>query len=360
MRSIVLLLSLIAAVAHAQQPDAPTAQPDPSPPPLSPAPPPVEALPPPPPPPAVAPAPTPTPAPAAPTPAKPPHERTVRYSRFSAGSGGPLLAFTEVMSGVVSGALIGASYDEETPGNNKANNAYSGAVIAGLTLGTGATLYQYFNPVERNESLLSAGAAATGFIAGLAIAAETGMDGRGASWMSLATTQAGIISVLFVTHGGGDVSTGDAALVGMVSLYAFTLTGLTQGIIDASASGGSNYAATFLSPAVGMALGGLLTLPLEMDSSRVLKLTLVPLGVGSAMLSLGAVLADGTTVPLTALAGIITSFALTFLLTSDPGMETEREGLRRADFQAMPVPVVMAAGRDRSALAAGPGLFMRF
>jgi hypothetical protein len=109
-----------------------------------------------------------------------------------------------------------------------------------------------------------------------------------------------------------------------------------------------------------MALGGLLTMPLEMDSSRVLKLTLVPLGVGSAMLSLGAILADGTTVPLTALAGIITSFALTFLLTSDPGMATERETLRRADFQAMPVPVVMAAGRDKSALAAGPGLFGRF
>jgi hypothetical protein len=355
MRSIALLLSLIAAVAHAQQPGAPTAQPGPTPPPLSPAPPPVEALPPPPPPP-VAPA----PAPATTAPAEPPRERTVRYSRFSAGSGGPLLAFTEVMSGVVSGALIGASYDEETPDNNQANNAYTGAVIAGLTLGTGATLYQYFNPVERNESLLSAGAATTGFIAGLAIAAETGMDGRGASWMSLATTQAGIISVLFITQGGGDVSTGDAALVGMVSLYAFTLTGLAQGIIDASASGGSNYAATFLSPAVGMALGGLLTMPLEMDSSRVLKLTLVPLGVGSAMLSLGAVLANGTTVPLTALAGIITSFALTFLLTSDPGMETEREGLRRADFQAMPVPVVMAAGRDRSSLAAGPGLFVRF
>jgi hypothetical protein len=304
--------------------------------------------------------PAPAPAPTATEQAESSRERAVRYSRFSAGPGGPLLAFTEVMSGVVSGALIGASYDEERPGNDRANNAYTGAVIAGLTLGTGATLYQYFNPVERNESLLSAGAATTGFIAGLAIAAETGMSARGASWMSLATTQAGIISVLMITRGGGDVSNGDAALVGMVSLYAFTLTGLTQGIIDASASGRTNFAATFLSPAVGMALGGLLTLPLEMDSSRVLKLTLVPLGVGSAMLALGAVLADGTTVPLTALAGIVTSFALTFLLTSDPGMETERETLRRADFQAMPVPVVMAAGRDKSALAAGPGLFVRF
>ncbi len=355
MRSIAILLSLIAAVANAQQPNAPTAQPDLTAPPLPSTPPPVEALPPPPPPPQA-----PTPAPTSTRPAEPSRERTVRYSRFSAGPGGPLLAFTEVMSGVVSGALIGASYDAEQPDTERSNNAYTGAVIAGLTLGTGATLYQYFNPVERNESLLSAGAATTGFIASLAIADAADMTARGASWMTLAGTQAGIISVLVITQGGGDVSTGDAALVGMVSLYAFTLTGLAQGIMDASSSGGTNWRPTFLAPAVGMALGGLLTMPLEMESSRVLKLTLVPLGVGAAMLSLGAVLADGTTVPLTALAGIITSFALTFLLTSDPGMPTERVALRRSDFQAMPVPVVMAAGRDKSALAAGPGLFVRF
>lgn len=352
MRSITILLSLISVVAQAQQPDAPTAQPDPTPPPLSSAPPPVEALPPPP----VAP----TPSPSATKPPEPERERTVRYSRFSAGPGGPLLAFTEVMSGVVSGALIGASYDEDNPSNQRRNNAYTGAVVAGLTLGTGATLYQYYNAVERNESLLVAGAATSGFIAGLAISAQTDMSTRGTSWTSLATTQAGILTVLALTQGGGDVSTGDAALVGMVSLYSFALTGLTQGIIDASASGGTDWAFTFLAPAVGMGLGGLLTLPLEMDSSRVVKLTLVPLGVGSIMLSLGAILADGTTVPLTALAGIVTSFALTFLLTSDPGMETERESLRRADFQAMPVPVVMASGRDKSTLAAGPGLLVRF
>jgi hypothetical protein len=284
----------------------------------------------------------------------------VRYSRFSAGPGGPLLAFTEVISGVVSGALIGSSFDRDLPDNARRNSAYTGAVVAGLTLGTAATLYQYFTPVERNESLLAAGAASTGFIAGLAIGADTEMSVRDVAWLSLATTQAGIITVMAITRGGGDVSTGDAALVGMVSLYAFSLTGLTQGIIDSSGSRNSNYVATFVSPAVGMILGGLLTVPLEMDSARVLKLTLVPLGVGAAMLSMGAVLADGTTVPLTALAGIVTSFALTFLLTSDPGMATEREPLRSDSIQAMPVPVVMAAGRDKSSLAAGPGLFVRF
>jgi hypothetical protein len=347
MKSIAILLSLVATVAHAQQPDAPISPPPP--PPLSPAP----SEPPPPPS-------STTAAPSLPAAAEPVNPRAVRYSRFSAGPGGPLLGFSEVMSGLVSGAMIGHSTDANNPDNDRENNAYTGAVVGGLTLGTVATLYQYYVPVERNESLLVSGAASTGFIAGLSLGLSSKLSLRDNAWLTFGTTQLGIISVLAATSGPGDVSTGDAALVGMMSLYAFTLTGLTQSIIDTSGSGDVNYAPTFVAPAAGMALGALLAMSLDMDPGRVVKLTLVPLGVGATMLFLGSALADGTTVPLTAMAGIVTSFALTFLLTSDPGVPTEREGLRRADFQAVPVPVVMATGRDHSSLAAGPGLFVRF
>ncbi|KFE68178.1 hypothetical protein [Hyalangium minutum] len=352
MRSIALLLSLTAAVASAQQPDAPTAPP--LPPPSAPMAAPTEPpLPPPPPPPAT------TVPPAATGPSETPGERVVRYSRFSAGPGGSLVAFTEVMSGIVSGAMLGNSFD--TNDSDKSNSAYTGAVVGGLTLGTIATMYQYYVPVERNESLLVAGAATSGFVAGLAISASEDMSSRNAAWLSLATTQLGIVSVLALTKGGADVSTGDASLVGMVSLYALTLTGLTQGIIDGSSSRDVNYTPTFIAPALGMALGGLLAIPLEIEASRVIKLTMVPLGVGASMLFLGSLLAEGTTVPLTALAGIVTSFALTFLLTSDPGMPTERYSMRRSDgFQAVPVPVVMAAGPDNKSVAGGAGLFVRF
>lgn len=354
MRSIALLLSLTAAVASAQQPDAPTAPP--LPPPSAPAAAPTEPplLPPPPPPPAT------TVPPAATGPSETPGERVVRYSRFSAGPGGSLVAFTEVMSGVVSGAMLGHTVDNNN-NSGKSNSAYTGAVVGGLTLGTIATMYQYYIPVERNESLLVAGAATSGFVAGLAISASEDMSSRSAAWLSLATTQLGIVSVLALTKGGADVSTGDASLVGMVSLYALTLTGLSQAIGDGSSNRDVNYTPTFVAPALGMALGGLLTIPLELDASRVIKLTMVPLGVGTSMLFLGSLLADGTTVPLTALAGIVTSFALTFLLTSDPGMPTERYSLRRSDsFQAVPVPVVMAAGPDNKSVAGGAGLFVRF
>lgn len=350
MRSTALLLCLIASVASAQQPDAPV-QAEPTPPPLAPA----QPEPTPPPPPASTPA-----APPAVGPAESTGERAVRYSRFSAGPGGPLVAFTSVISGIVSGAMIGSTYDSDSGSDEQRNGGYTGAMVGGLTLGTISTLYQYFVPVERNESFLVAGAATTGFVAGLAIANADDASDRSRGWLGLAATQAGIISVLAITNGAGDVSSGDAALVGMTSLYAFTLTLLTQSVMDEGGSGDTDFTPTLLAPAIGMAVGGLLTMPLELEASRVLKLTLVPIGVGLTMLWLGSAVADGTTVPLTAMAGIATSFALTLLLTSDPGVPTEKEGARRADFQAMPVPVVMAAGRDNSSVAAGPGLFMRF
>jgi hypothetical protein len=285
----------------------------------------------------------------------------VRYSRFSAGPGGPLLAFTEVISGIVSGAMLGHSYDKDDLDDDRENNAYTGAVVGGLLLGTASTLYQYYTPVERNEAFLVSGAATAGFIAGLAFGLDRDLSNRDTAWLTLGTTQLGVISVLAFTHGGGDVSTGDASVVGMVSLYALTLTALTQRIIDESGSGDMSYLPTAMAPALGLALGGLLATQVDMDPGRVVKLTLVPIGVGLSMLWLGSILADGTTVPLTALAGVVTSFALTYLLTSDPGVPTEREGSRRlSSVQAMPVPVVMAVGHDKSSVAAGPGLFVSF
>jgi hypothetical protein len=272
-----------------------------------------------------------------------------------------LFAFTEVLSGLVSGAMVGNSYDQNHPDETRQkNNAYTGAVLGGLTLGTAATLYQYMVPVERNEAFLAAGAAAAGFLAGARIGHVSNMSQQDASWLTFATTQLGVISVLALTSGPGDVSKGDSALVSMTSLYAFMLTLLTQRIIDTSGSGDVNYTPTFVAPAVGMALGALLATQLELNAGRVVKLTLVPLGVGLSMYVLGSGLGSGTTVPLTAMAGIVTSFALTLLLTSDPGVPTERDSMRRADFQAVPVPVVMATGRDKSSLAAGPGLFVSF
>jgi hypothetical protein len=292
------------------------------------------------------------PAPAYTGPAEPAATRALRYSRASAGPGGALLAFTEVLGGLVTGGMLGYGYDG-------GSGAYTGAVVAGLTLGTAAIVYQYFVPVERRESLLIAGGSVVGFIAGVGMGNELGLSLRERGWLTLALTQVGILGTLLATAGDGDVSGADTALVGMTSLYALVLTGLAQSVLAGNAED-YNLTPTFLAPALGFVVGSVLTRSLELDTGRVLKLTLVPLGVGLVLRYLGTAFADGPGVKLTALAGIAASFALTALLTSDPGVPTERDSRQRAGVQAVPVPVVMTAGRYQESLAAGPGLLLSF
>ncbi|HSP80100.1 MAG TPA: hypothetical protein VLQ93_16335, partial [Myxococcaceae bacterium] len=86
------------------------------------------------------------------------------------------------------------------------------------------------------------------------------------------------------------------------------------------------------------------------------------LGVGSALLLLGTALADGPAVPLTAMGGIAATFGVTLLATAEqpPGAVALQRHQGASTLQALPVPVVMSAGRRGESLAAGPGLLMRF
>ncbi|WP_257462087.1 hypothetical protein [Archangium lipolyticum] len=348
------------------QPTAPTAQPS--------TPPPATTTPPPPPPPANVsePAPPPPPAPAAQPPAPPPvttesqgpaetpSERAMRYSRFSSGSGGMMLVFTEILSGLVTGGLIGNSLESR-------NGTYVGAVLGGLSLGTAAALYQYYVPVERTESLLAVSGAALGFIAGFGYGTEHGLSKRDRALTTLLTTQLGIIGVLAATAGPGDVSEGDASLVGMTAIYAFVLTGLVQSTIALGHEGeeDTDLSPTLVAPALGMALGGLLAVPFEISPERAFKLTALPLGVGAVLLLAGTVLAEGPAVPLSAMGGIAATFVITLLATQEPPADAAptmyQQRSRQSDaVQVMPVPVVMSAGRRGESLGAGPGVLLRF
>jgi len=283
--------------------------------------------------------------------------RALRYSRFSAGAGGPLLIFTEVLSGLVTGAMVGSASGAD-------NGAYVGAVLTSLTLATGAAVYQYYVPVERMEALLAAGGATTGFIAGLGYSVEQDASTRSRAITTLLTTQAGVIAVLAATAGAGDVSAGDAALVGMSSAYAFALTALVQASTKAANPDRNlNLTPTLLAPAIGMAVGGLLTLPLELSAERVIKLTLLPMGVGATLLLVGTALADGPAVPLTAMGGVVATFVITWLATTEPipgAPPTRREMQPQLENNLLPVPVVMSAGRRGESLGAGPGLLLRW
>ncbi|MFY0526649.1 hypothetical protein ACN28I_27060 [Archangium gephyra] len=245
------------------QPASPTVQTPPAtPPPAATQPPATTTQPPPPPPPAVQPAPPPPPPPAvqpAQGPVETAAERATRYSRFSSGAGGMLLVFTELLSGAVTGGILGNTFESE-------NGTYVGAVLGSLTLGTAAALYQYYVPVERNESLLAAGGAALGFLAGFGYGTEQDLSGRDRAIASLLATQAGIIGVLAATAMPGDVSEGDASLVGMSALYAFVLTGLVQSTVLLSQEGDQdpNLSPALVAPLLGMGVGGLLAVPLEL------------------------------------------------------------------------------------------------
>jgi hypothetical protein len=301
------------------------------------------------------------PAPAYVGPAEPAAKRALRYSRLSAGEGGSLVVLTEAMGGLVTGAMLGDSYDAE---GGRADGAYAGAMLGALTLGAAGTLYQYFVPVRRNESLLAAGAATLGFTAGVSAANAWGMDSRQRALLSLVTSQVGVASVLLLTSGGEDVSAGDTALMGMMSFYALLSTGLIEYIGARQSGERFRYAPVLVAPAAGMLLGGLLAIPLEVSPASIRDITMFPLGMGALALLIGSRLdVSQATVAKTVAGTVGGTFALTVLLTvlsSDVPTQQDLRAEAGSGLQAVPVPVVVPAGRDNRSLAAGPGLFMRF
>ncbi|MBZ4422296.1 hypothetical protein [Myxococcus sp. RHSTA-1-4] len=290
---------------------------------------------------------------------EPAPKRPLRYSRLSADSGGPTLVLTEAVGGMVLGAMLGSTYDDE---NGRSDNAYAGAMLGALTLGTASTLYQYFVPVKRNESLLAASASTLGFMAGVSAANGWDLDSRRRALLALTTSQVGVASVLFITAGGEDVSSGDTGLVGMTAFYAFVTTGLVEYIGSRQSGESFRYTPLLIAPAAGMIIGGLLAIPLEIPPSSVRDVTLFPVGMGLTALLVGSRLdVSDVTVAKTVLGTVAGTFAITVLLSAlSPDEPTQRDARADSAFQPVPVPVVMPAGRGNDALAAGPGLFMRF
>ncbi len=295
-------------------------------------------------------------------PSETPAERAARYSRFSSGSGGVLLIFTELISGLTTGAIFGNTLETK-------NGTYLGGVIGGLTLGTAAAVYQYYVPVERNESLLASAGAALGFLAGFGSGVASNLSESDRAVAALITTQVGIIGVLAATARPGDISDGDAGLVGMSALYAFTATGLIQFAVGLGGDGirNVNFTPTLIAPLVGMGIGGLLAVPFELTPRRVFRLTAIPLGVGAVLLGAGTLLADGPAVPLSALGGVAASFVITLLATADDVVQyppsrpgSRLRSSREEPLKAVPVPVFMRSGNRMESVTAGPGMLLRF
>jgi hypothetical protein len=264
----------------------------------------------------------------------------------------------EVILGLAGGAMVGLAFDAE----GETNHFYTGAMLGGLTLGTAGTVYQYFIPVERRESLLTTFAAVAGLSAGIGFANNQELADRDRAIIALMSSQVGVFASLLITAGGLEVSGSDVGLISIMSIYTTLFAGFIELINDAQSTRGYNYAPMLIGPAVGMAIGGLLSIPLELDGLGFTLLTSIPLAVTGMTFGFAVAVSRGLSVGagragLIALSGSLVITALTTALTYVP---PPRERATASAVKLTPMPVLLAAGRDNSGLAAGPGLWIQF
>jgi hypothetical protein len=282
--------------------------------------------------------------------------RAQRYSRFSAGPAGPSIAVAEVLLGVAGGAILGNAFDTE----GKTNHLYTGAMLGGLMLGTGGIVYQYFFPVERRESLLATTAALAGLAGGIAYANNQGLNDQGRAMLALITSQAGMFTSLLITSGGRDLSGADYWLISITAVYATLFASLIELIHDAENPGGYNFAPMLMAPAIGMALGGLLAIPIEMNGVGIAILSSAPIVVSGMAFGMAAALSGNATTGKVGLVALSASFVVSAMAIAFTYAPPPQERAFASTVQIAPVPVVLAAGRGNTGLAAGPGLWIQF
>lgn len=237
-----------------------------------------------------------------------------RFSAFSAGRGGPLFAFSQIVGGLVVGGVIGAELTAKSPGLLAGSGgAYVGALTGGLGLGALGVVLQYFQPI----GLVASGAATVGLgvggLAGLGVAAllssvVPNLSPALPGVLSLAGMEIGALVPLALLWSADDLDPADLALMAACSLYAFALTALVNLAVERPlwAPG------LLVAPAVGLAIGGLAAALTSLPLGEVVRSAALPLGLGLSAFYLGAAL---STLQLGAIVGLA-SMALTFGITA--------------------------------------------
>lgn len=283
------------------------------------------------------------------------HVSKKRFSRFSAGPGGPLFAFAEGLDGLVLGALAGAG--TATGGRLGTSGAFIGALLGGLVLGGGAAAVQYFHPIGfASAGTISLGLG-VGVLAGYGIATAAVLTSfTWATLLALSVSQVGMLVPLIALWNVDDISGEDLALMSMTSAYAFVATALTT-FLFTTIPGSTRTAAVLLAPAFGMALGALWALGPDLAPGRILKLTALPLGVGLVTFVLGIAL-TAFDLRITSAATLLTTaatFGLTWFLTSD-----EPATSPATPVALLPSVSMAPAGWRNEGVAVGPALMGRF
>ncbi|MBL8936556.1 MAG: hypothetical protein JNM69_18505 [Archangium sp.] len=276
-----------------------------------------------------------------------------RFSRFSAGRGGPLFAFAEGLDGLILSGLAGAG--TATGGQLGTSGAFIGALAGGVVFGAGAAILQYVHPIGLSSAGTMALGLGVGALAGFGIAtAATVTSFTLASLLALAVSQLGMLVPLIALWSVEDIPGEDLALMGMTSTYAFVLTALTSFLFTTIPSS-TRTAAVLIAPAIGMALGSLWAHAVDLNPGRVLKLTALPLGVGLVTFILGAVLTQ-LNLPIMSAATLlttVTTFGLTYFLTGD-------EPAAAPAVSLSPTLSMVTVGSRNEAMAVGPALVGRF
>jgi hypothetical protein len=282
----------------------------------------------------------------------------MRYSRFSAGPGGPAVVVTEVLLGLIGGSVLGSAYD--TSGGT--NNLYTGAMVGGLTLGTAGILYQYFRPVERSEALFASLLSLSAMVGGIGFSNDRGLSDPARGIVALACSQVGLFTTLALTSGGMGISGSDMGLISLTSFYSVLIAGLVEFINDAEDSvRGYNFAPMLMAPTIGMVLGGLLSIPLELNGVGFAVLWSVPIMASGMAIALSAPLSGNATTGKVVLITLTSSLGLTALITALTSSVAPAPARESASAPKLtPVPVVLAAGRRNTGLAVGPGVAIQF
>jgi hypothetical protein len=284
--------------------------------------------------------------------------RAARYSKFSAGRGGPLFAFAEIVDGLVVGALIGTGLTASgTSPLAIPQGAYLGALVGGVGLGALGALLQYFQPI----GLLSAGAAALGIgvgaLAGLGTAlllaqAIPNLPGVLPGVLALVGSQIGALIPLALLWTVDDLSAGDLALMGSGALYGLALAVLVNVALAAPLAAGP----ALIAPAVGTAVGGLLAAFTELPVGTVLRFTGLPLGVALAVFYVGAGLFGAS--QLAAISALV-AMGLTVGVTALVSAATDAPP-RKDAVQLTPTLSFIAPGPGSTTWSAGPAFVGRF
>lgn len=281
-----------------------------------------------------------------------------RFSRWSAGRGGPVFAFSQIVDGLVVGGLLGTSLS--APSTNPfavPEGAYLGALVGGVSLGGLGVLLQYFQPI----GLVAAGATALGLgvgaLAGLGIASALasfvpGLPPVLPGLLALVGSQVGGLVPLALLWRANDLDPSDLAMLGAGALNAFALTAFLNVALGRPVLA----SALLLAPALGMAVGGLVAALTQVPLSTVVRAGALPLSVGLALFYLGGVVFQAPQLAaIAALGGMAVTVGVVALVSFAQGPATQPEPI-----SVVPTIVVVPPAPRAEQLLLGPGVVATF